>query len=218
MRRALATLLLAVPFVLSPAVAQAAPPRVLNHVGSATKVLIVTSPGWSSTSGSATAWQKIGGRWKAVRTSMPVRVGRAGFRTNRHEGDGSTPAGTFPLRYAFGSRPDPGSHVGWRQLVPRSCWSGERPDYNRWVGRTCTSRDEDLWASRAVAYRYAVVVGFNDAPPVWGKGSGIFLHVTLGRPTSGCVALREGDLLATLRWLTPGAKIVMGPQSYVASL
>ena len=153
-----------------------------------------------------------------MRTRSPVRVGRAGFSTNRHEGDGTSPAGTFLLRYAFGARANPGVHLGWKALVPHSCWSGERADYNRWVHRVCTSRDEDLWASRAVAYRYAAVIGFNDAPPVWGRGSGIFLHEDYGQATRGCVAMREADLLAVLRWMTPGTKIVMGPESYVASL
>jgi L,D-peptidoglycan transpeptidase YkuD (ErfK/YbiS/YcfS/YnhG family) len=218
MRRFLVTLLLAVPLVLSTSPAQATPPSVLNHVGSTTKVIIVTTPSWAATSGTATLWQKVAGQWRAVRSSMPARVGRSGFKTNRHEGDGSTPAGTFLIRYAFGSRANPGVHVGWKPLVPRSCWSGERRDYNTWQHRTCTSRDEDLWASRSVAYRYATVIGFNDSPAVWGKGSGIFLHETTGRATAGCVALREADLVATMRWITPGTKIVMGPQSYVAHL
>jgi L,D-peptidoglycan transpeptidase YkuD (ErfK/YbiS/YcfS/YnhG family) len=210
--------LLAVPLVLSSSPAQAAQPRVLSHVGSTTKVVIVTTSSWQATSGTMTLWQKVNGSWRRVRGSMPARVGRSGFKTDRREGDGSSPAGTFPMRFAFGSRANPGVHIGWKALVPRSCWSGERRDYNRWVHRTCTRRDENLWASRAVAYRYAAVIGYNDSPPAWGKGSGIFVHETTGRATAGCVAVREADLVATLRWMTPGTKIVMGPQSYVARL
>lgn len=218
LHRLLVTLLVAVPLALSASPAQASTPSVLNHVGSTTKVVIVTTPSWTATSGTATLWQKVNGSWRAVRSAMPARVGRSGFKTDRHEGDGSSPAGKFLMRYAFGSRANPGVHIGWKALVPYSCWSGERADYNRWVHRVCTSRDENLWASRAVAYRYAAVIGFNDSPVVWGKGSGIFLHETLNRATAGCVALSEANLVATLRWMTPGTKIVMGPQSYVARL
>jgi len=54
--------------------------------------------------------------------------------------------------------------------------------------------------------------------PVWGRGSGIFLHRQTGGPTAGCVSLREADLLAVLRWLRPGTRIVMGPAAYVRRL
>ena len=215
--RLLLTVLLAVPLALVPTTANAAPPTVLSHVGSTTKVIIVTTKSWSATSGVATLWHKRNGTWVAVRADMAARVGRSGFKTDRREGDGSTPAGTFVMRSAFGSQANPQSAMPWRALVPHSCWSGERADYNRWVHRVCTSRDEDLWASRAVAYRYAAVVGFNDNPAVWGKGSGIFLHQGTGRATIGCVSLSNNDIIATVRWMTPGTKIVMGPESYVAS-
>jgi L,D-peptidoglycan transpeptidase YkuD (ErfK/YbiS/YcfS/YnhG family) len=181
-RRLLPLLLL----VLLAAPADAATPPVLGHLGSATRALIVTGPTASSTTGTATAWQKVNGTWHVARGSMPVHLGRNGFRSasSRHEGDGTTPAGKFHLRYAFGSAPNPGSRIGWKAVVPQSCWSGERADYNRWAHRACTSRDEDLYASRRTAYRYVVAVGFNDNPAVYGRGSAIFLHQSSTRPTS----------------------------------
>jgi L,D-peptidoglycan transpeptidase YkuD (ErfK/YbiS/YcfS/YnhG family) len=217
--RRLLAMLAGVPLLLTTAPAGAAThPAVLDHVGSTTKVVLVTSASWTATTATATLWQKHSGSWAAVRSSMPARVGRTGFKTDRHEGDGSTPAGTFLFRYAFGGQPNPGTTMAWRSIVPRSCWSGERADYNRWVSRVCTSRDEDLWRLRTLPYRFAAVIGFNDSPPTWGKGSAIFLHQTTGQATSGCVALSANDILATVRWMTPGTKIVMGPRSYVASL
>jgi L,D-peptidoglycan transpeptidase YkuD (ErfK/YbiS/YcfS/YnhG family) len=220
MRRLLAVLALALPVLLSASPAYAAHPGVLDRMGSATRVAIVTAPSWRSTRGGMTLWEKSGSGWHPVRSGIPVWVGRNGFQyaTKRREGDGTTPAGKFPMRFAFGSRSDPGVHIGWRQLASGSCWSGERKDYNTYVRRTCTSRDENLWASRAVAYRYAAVVGFNDDPAVWGRGSGIFFHESLNQATSGCVSMSETNLLWTLRWLTPGSWTVMGPQAYVSSL
>ena len=219
-RRALALVVLTLPLLLTAPRAEAAYPNVLNHMGSATSVAIVTTPGWRSTRGGMTLWQKSSGTWRAVRTGIPVWVGRNGWQyaAQRHEGDGTSPAGKFPMRFAFGAQPNPGAKLAWTQLQTNSCWSGERPDYNTYVRRTCTSRDENLWASRRTAYRYAAVVGFNDSPAVWGRGSGIFFHVTLSQPTSGCVSMSETNLLWTLRWMPKGAWVVMGPQAYVNAL
>ncbi len=69
-----------------------------------------------------------------------------------------------------------------------------------------------------MAYRYAAVIDFNYRRPVYGHGSGIFLHQQTGGPTAGCVSLRAADLVAVLRWMRPGARIVIGPASYVTRL
>ena len=39
------------------------------------------------------------------------------------------------------------------------------------------------------AYRHFAFIRFNTDPVVPGRGSGIFLHASTGRPTLGCVAL-----------------------------
>jgi L,D-peptidoglycan transpeptidase YkuD (ErfK/YbiS/YcfS/YnhG family) len=69
-----------------------------------------------------------------------------------------------------------------------------------------------------VAYRYAAVIDFNYRRPVYGRGAGIFLHVQTGGPTAGCVSLREGALLAVLRWMRPGTRILIGPARWLRSL
>ncbi len=38
-------------------------------------------------------------------------------------------------------------------------------------------------------------------PVVPGRGSGIFLHVQIGKATSGCISLRRPALIHVLRWL-----------------
>ena len=60
----------------------------------------------------------------------------------------------------------------------------------------------DLAAS-PTAYRHFAVIGFNVDPVVPGRGSGIFLHASTGRPTVGCVSLPLAELVAVLRWLRP---------------
>jgi L,D-peptidoglycan transpeptidase YkuD (ErfK/YbiS/YcfS/YnhG family) len=40
-------------------------------------------------------------------------------------------------------------------------------------------------------------------PTIPGRGSGIFLHASTGRPTLGCISLPVPQLLRVLRWLDP---------------
>jgi L,D-peptidoglycan transpeptidase YkuD (ErfK/YbiS/YcfS/YnhG family) len=59
-------------------------------------------------------------------------------------------------------------------------------------------------------YRYFAVIDYNAHPAVAGRGSAIFLHVSTGRPTAGCISLPEPELVRTLRWLRPGAEVRIG--------
>ena len=52
------------------------------------------------------------------------------------------------------------------------------------------------------SYFYGAVIGYNDARTP-GLGSAIFLHVSHGSSTAGCVALPTDQLLSLLRWLDP---------------
>lgn len=57
-----------------------------------------------------------------------------------------------------------------------------------------------------------MVIDYNRAPVVQGAGSAFFLHVAVGEPTQGCVAVPRADLVSILRWLTPSAhpRILIG--------
>jgi L,D-peptidoglycan transpeptidase YkuD (ErfK/YbiS/YcfS/YnhG family) len=150
-----------------------------------------------------------------------IEIAASGMHARtRVAGDGTTPIGDYGFVFDFGSRPDPGvDGFEWRHLRPGDCWSGIRRSYNRWVERSpCASGDEDLWVSAGRAYRYAAVIDFNYRDPVFGRGSGIFLHVATESPTSGCVSLPERDLLGVLRWMRPGARILIGPTSWLRGL
>jgi L,D-peptidoglycan transpeptidase YkuD (ErfK/YbiS/YcfS/YnhG family) len=223
MRRAgiLLVTVLALAVVGAPAAPATAPtpatPGRIDALGGATRAIVVFNWSWRDTLAAVGLYQRArpGDRWRLVRGPMPARVGYNGFSASRHEGDGTTPAGVFGFVYGFGSLPDPGMHgFAYRRLHPDSCWSGARADYNRWVTRPCT-RGESLWKNRRVAYRHAAVIDFNYRHPVYGRGSGIFLHQMTGGPTAGCVSLRPSDLVATLRWLRPGTRIAIGPAAWL---
>jgi L,D-peptidoglycan transpeptidase YkuD (ErfK/YbiS/YcfS/YnhG family) len=194
-------------------------PAGMRGLDGATRVVVVSASRLHTTRATARTYERAGGGWRRVRGAMPARLGYRGLRSQarRREGDRTTPIGSFGFVYGFGSRPDPGVQgLGWRRLTPGSCWSGAQADYNRWVrGRSCGPGDEDLWASAPLAYRYAAVIDFNSRRPVYGRGSGIFLHVQTGRPTHGCVSLRQRDLLSVLRWLRPDTRIVIGTAGWL---
>jgi L,D-peptidoglycan transpeptidase YkuD (ErfK/YbiS/YcfS/YnhG family) len=130
--------------------------------------------------------------------------GLAGFSADKHEGDGTTPIGTWTCRMLY-YRPDrlPLPRTGLR-VVPLTAGDGwcDAPDdrnYNRPVGLPYPASAEKLWRADNV-YDLIVPLGYNDAPVVPGRGSAIFLHLARsdGGPTQGCVALALTDLLEFL--------------------
>jgi D-alanyl-D-alanine dipeptidase len=52
-------------------------------------------------------------------------------------------------------------------------------------------------------YKIGVIVGYNAAPPVKGRGSCIFLHIWAGPAshTAGCTAFDEEKLRQAMFWL-----------------
>jgi L,D-peptidoglycan transpeptidase YkuD (ErfK/YbiS/YcfS/YnhG family) len=61
---------------------------------------------------------------------------------------------------------------------------------------------EPLWEVTP-QYDYFAAIEYNRSPVVPGRGSAIFLHVSIGAPTTGCVAIPRVDLLRVLRFLRP---------------
>jgi L,D-peptidoglycan transpeptidase YkuD (ErfK/YbiS/YcfS/YnhG family) len=198
-------------------------PRHIRGLHHARRVMIVTAATTSSTHALVRRYHRDSdGRFRRVGRVAHARIGLAGLShpKQRHSGDGTTPMGVYGFVFGFGSRADPGmTGLNWRRLTPGTCWAGTRAHYNRWVHRSpCASGDEDLWSSEATAYTYAAVIDFNYHHPVYGRGSGIFLHHRLPAATHGCVSLHPTALLRTLRWLRPNSKIVIGTPSSLRAL
>ena len=136
-------------------------------------------------------------------------VGRAGVVVEKHEGDGGTPAGRFPLR-ALRYRPDrlkaPETGLPAAAIAEADGWCDAPADpknYNRPVALPYSGSAENMWRDDGL-YDLVVIIGHNDDPPVAGTGSAIFLHCSspdLG-PTEGCVALPRATLLAMTPRLT----------------
>ncbi len=138
-------------------------------------------------------------------------LGRAGVVSEKREGDGATPAGTFPARRVLWRRDRwpaaPATLLPLAAIAPDDGWCDDQaaPEYNRPVKLPHAARHETMWRVDAL-YDLVVVLAHNDDPPVPGAGSAIFVHVArddLG-PTAGCVALPRGELFALISALAPG--------------
>jgi L,D-peptidoglycan transpeptidase YkuD (ErfK/YbiS/YcfS/YnhG family) len=165
------------------------------------------------------AWNRNGSGWTKTGPAVAAWVGDAGMSTNARERFDGTPVGSFGLTQAFGNYADPGTAMPYFQAQANDWWNGDSasPTYNthqRCAATNCpfhTGDSENLHDVGWV-YGYAVVINYNMAPVVPGKGSAFFLHITNNTPTAGCVAIPQPDLVRILHWLDPAKhpRIIMG--------
>ena len=201
-----------------------------RHPG-ARQFVIVASDTWTSTTATLQIVARTAsGQWRCQQAPVVARLGKSGSRplSDRRSGDGTTPAGSFPLGSVrawdgqqfqlFGNRSDPGVRGSYRLVRNEDCWGAtpNTPSYQALVNDPgCTSPDEWLTGIGDV-YGHAAVIGAN-LDPISGNAPGetpvaaaIFLHrnsysaAGASKPTSGCVSLGEDDLEFALRLIDPG--------------
>jgi L,D-peptidoglycan transpeptidase YkuD (ErfK/YbiS/YcfS/YnhG family) len=199
------------------------PPTLANQLastGAARQLVTVVAPRRTSTQGTLRTWRRSGACWRAVDGPWRAWLGRNGVSASKREGERTTPAGVFGFgRVVYGIAPNPGVRYRYHRIVCGDWWVEDpaSPWYNRFRHVPCGSKppfrttSEDLSRS-PTAYRHFAFIRYNADPVVPGRGSGIFLHVSTGRPTLGCVSLPLAELRATLRWLRPAnaPKIAIG--------
>jgi L,D-peptidoglycan transpeptidase YkuD (ErfK/YbiS/YcfS/YnhG family) len=190
------------------------PPTLANQLadtGSATQLITVASRRPSSQIGTLRAWEKPGECWAQVAGPWPAWLGIKGISEGKREGDLKTPSGAFGIqRVMYGVAPNPGVRYRYHRIVCGDWWVEDprSPHYNRFRHLRCGTKppfrttSEDMSRS-PTAYRHFAVIDYNTNPIVPGRGSGIFLHVSHGNPTLGCVSVALPQLLTLLRWLDP---------------
>jgi L,D-peptidoglycan transpeptidase YkuD (ErfK/YbiS/YcfS/YnhG family) len=185
-----------------------------------TQLITVSATRLRTTSATLRTWQRVDACWRPAAGPYTARVGWNGLRVNRHEGDGTTPIGTFPiLPRMYGNAPNPGVRFRYTRLRCGDWWVEDpvSPAYNSFQRVGCGVKPPfkvttpDMSKSPR-AYEFLAVIGFNADPIVPGRGSGIFLHVKVHSSTNGCVSLPRAQLLRVLRWLRPAPEpqIVIG--------
>jgi len=195
------------------------------------QLIVVTTSDWTATTGKLERYERRSDGWVRVGEAVEIVVGRSGFgwgigavptevgngQPVKKEGDGRSPAGVFPVGAAFGfaeQKPD------WLKLpyIPLTsateCVDDASSEYyNAVVDRIQTQRPD--WKTsekmRDIAvYEWGVIVNQNSARQR-GAGSCIFLHIWNGpqRPTAGCTAMDQRQLVEIMRWLDPAANPMM---------
>jgi D-alanyl-D-alanine dipeptidase len=196
----------------------------LELLGLSQQMVVVTSSDWKSTTGFLRRFERTDNGWQMDGPVLPIVLGRGGLGWGRgaqppsqpgpqkREGDGRSPAGIFPLTYAFGYA-DPDS-VREIKLPYVQCTSTlECVDdtnssyYNIIVDRRTVSKPD--WKSSEKMhmtndeYRLGIFVANNSEPAKPGYGSCVFMHIWKSpqTPTSGCTAMSPGAIESLLGWL-----------------
>jgi L,D-peptidoglycan transpeptidase YkuD (ErfK/YbiS/YcfS/YnhG family) len=157
------------------------------------------------------------GRLFLGETQMRCALGKGGVTESKHEGDGCTPLGIFPLRKVM-YRPDrleaPRTALETNEIEDDMGWCDDPEDehYNTLVRLPRPGRTERLFRDDHI-YDIIVVLGYNDDPVFKGGGSAVFLHLARENytPTEGCVAVSLPDMLLILGSVASGASIRIIP-------
>ena len=167
---------------------------------------------------SSDGWFEIPGAGGRSTRRVRCALGPTGVigAADKREGDGATPLGLWPMRQAL-FRPDrgprPRTSLAAAAIAPDDGWCDAPgdPAYNRPVKLPYPASAESLWREDHL-YDLVIVLGYNDDPPIVGKGSAIFLHVAKPdyAPTQGCVALARPDLEEVLALAGEGSAVEMG--------
>jgi L,D-peptidoglycan transpeptidase YkuD (ErfK/YbiS/YcfS/YnhG family) len=188
-------------------VTSAAPAQAGAIPAGTTQMITVLAPSGTSQVATMRAFELRGTEWVRVLGPMPVHVGAAGVGKTR-EGLSRTPGGDFWLTGGFGRQANPGTTMPYFTTDTLDWWdeNPSSPTYNTHVRRATSpgGASENLYTAGSV-YDYSIVIGYNPQR-IPGAGSAIFLHVTNGSPTAGCVATDANTVVKLLKWMKPAAK------------
>lgn len=213
--------------LIAPTCAQAAP-ALLNEISGSSQVVLVTANSWRSTMGTLQVFEKRNKSWSAVQDSVPANLGYGGLvpGDERKQGTGTTPTGTYAFTSAFGIKSDPGTKLNYIKVNKNDAWT-----YNPKVPSTYNifqtankswsryGNYVEVLSTYRKQYNYVAVLDFNlpkgkitqganginrtDQSANTVLGGGIFLHVSNGTKTAGCIAIPEKTMRAILEWLDP---------------
>jgi L,D-peptidoglycan transpeptidase YkuD (ErfK/YbiS/YcfS/YnhG family) len=189
-------------------------PRPIQITAPGSQAIVVRAAEYGATSATLTAYSRTASGWKLAHGPWPAFVGREGIAPpgEKREGDGRTPSGTYGFDFMFGIDENPGVRLPYRVITgPNIVWveDSNSPNYNRWVDSNTEDIGNQSDNMYKPPYRYGVVVAYNTVERTPGLGSGIFLHISTGKPTAGCVSLPVDRLLRVLRWLDPASTPVI---------
>ena len=143
-------------------------------------------------------------------------IGKSGFSKNKKEGDGFTPVGTFFIENIY-YRDDRINNLDTKInkiIISKSdgwCDDPSHKQYNQLIRFPFNFSAEQLFREDSL-YNVVCVLNYNTNPVTPGIGSAIFMHVAHHdyKPTEGCVALKQEDLIYILRFVDNKTEIILG--------
>ena len=180
----------------------------------ADELITVVAGSLRSQSSKLSLFKREGACFRLIAGPYSAFVGVNGLSAHHREGDGTTPIGLFGISTTmYGVEPNPGVTFHYHRLVCGDWWDEDprSATYNRFVHATCgtttpfAGNSEALW-EKTPQYDYFASISYNVHPVVAGRGSAIFLHVSKGDPTTGCVSIARVDLVRVFRMLAPSLR------------
>jgi D-alanyl-D-alanine dipeptidase len=158
--------------------------------------------------------------WKLI-DSFKVVVGKNGLGKDRnanipfadsapikHEGDGKSPAGIFPLGSVFSYHSLKHLHMPFVQVDTNFyCVDDVASSYYNTLIKQDTAKHNynsfEYMKRNDSLYEYGVWVLYNSNPVIAGNGSCIFLHIWRNENsgTAGCTAMAKENILKLIHWL-----------------
>ena len=173
-----------------------------------TQVLRLQSNSSNAKQKTLESWERNANQWSQVFSPIKVVIGTNGLIApeNKQEGDRCTPEGSYSLNRAFGYFPI-NTKMNYYQLTDDDCWIDDpsSPAYNQFVTKPPLSISHEKMRRSDDLYKLGIVIEYNTAPAVPGRGSAIFIHIWRGpdSSTAGCVAMAEENIKKLLDWLDP---------------
>ena len=141
-------------------------------------------------------------------------IGKNGLKSNKKEGDYSTPKGLFILKklYFRRDRVDiPKSKIDKKIIKKNMAWCDDpnHKKYNEEIKVHNKKLNENLYR-KDNKYDYIISISHNEKK-IPNKGSAIFIHLTNNyKPTAGCIALKKKDFEILIKLIDKKTKIKIG--------
>ena len=141
-------------------------------------------------------------------------IGKNGLTKFKKEGDSKTPKGIFKIEHLY-FRKDrikkPKTKLKCFEIKKNMGWCDDikNKKYNKLVKISKNFTHEKLFR-KDKKYDLLIPIKYNFDKIIPGKGSCIFIHLTSNyKPTAGCIALKEKDLLILLKLINKNTKIII---------
>ena len=184
------------------------------------QLIVVTTDSWNKIEGRMSVYEFKGNHWTPVFKEIAIVTGRTGMAWGKglhnaelnkgklkKEGDGNSPAGIFYLSGLFGYE-DIRSEMNSLKVDERTfCVDDSKSAYYNQIVKSDTVKKDwnsaETMRMKSDVYKFGIFVDYNVKPAIPNMGSCIFMHIWSGsnKPTAGCTAMKESDILKLIDFL-----------------